>query len=181
MSPKRRHSRKPRRTVPPASVMNSASSPSPICSGTCCRCSTLATSPCRAMIGSSPRSSAWSGGCRGPAVTASITRRAHMMILRMLLRASSRCSPLLSPTTRHWIGFAGRMPMHGMLGKRRACGNTSTGMRDGAPKTDIVPLNFDVRFTPAASTGRRNTHLGRSAQRPFCAEAAKIDTDNLGG
>jgi hypothetical protein len=37
--------------------------------------------------------------------------------------------------------------MQGMLGKRRAYGNTSTGMRDGDPETDIVPLNFIVRFT----------------------------------
>ena len=62
---------------------------SPIYSGTCCHCSTLATSPCRAKSGSSLRSSAWRGGCRGPAATASTMRRAHTMILPMPLAALS--------------------------------------------------------------------------------------------
>ena len=87
-----------------------------------------ATSPCRGTIASSPRSSVWSGGCRAPAETASITRRAHTMILRMLLRVSPRCSPPQSRMIRRWTGSAGRMPMHGTLGRPCACGITSEGM-----------------------------------------------------
>ena len=70
---------------------------------------------------------------RGPAATASITRRAHTMILPMRLRVFALTTAKSYDLSLDWV--SGPDVDRGMLGKRRAYRNTSEGMGNSVPLT----------------------------------------------